>query len=583
MPLAALNNLGLLDVMQSGDPATKPGPAARAFYYETVGAAFRNPAKRNAYLNNAWNLWRNVLSNAREWDSYTDRLAVRRTEFGATTIMVDAHGLPGAVQSNPNDSMNELRFQKYRPQYRQLAIDLTRDEYIPITVDPVSVGRMMAESFESEGASKFLANQLTQALNTDRAREFNTLFDSWGRFVSTPGIFYINTASLLPASITSAQAIGAAVTIRAAVKNLADFTNRFSPAKQPQTVPANQVRLVISVSAMQAIGVGYGTSYDAQYVFALPSEQVVEVPDRYFAERPEFAGNQVQWALIDAGDDQADGGTFVVIDSLYEQAADPFNITQTYNQAIHHASFLDVNPFKTLIIGGPGVGTAIASLSIVPTVITLAINTDQGNIDPATGLLPRGVEFSTLVTTADASGSPAGGYRVTITNATSPTGSTAMLRYTNGKVGEDELSTTLTVTATSLIDPTITISRTYTLSGTPRDLLTGLAIVNPLTFPRRLRRRNRNRWNVHLHRRQRCRVRKVGEQRHDIHRTGNVARRRASRVDNQGPGNRRKWIHLLGWHHRQNQPELHRRITPKGLTAPRLAVAGRLCVARACG
>ena len=95
MALAARDNLALLEVMQTGDPGTKPGPAARAFYHETVGAAFRNPAKRNAYLNNAWNLWRNVLSNAREWDSYTDTLAVRRTEFGATTIVVDAHGLPG--------------------------------------------------------------------------------------------------------------------------------------------------------------------------------------------------------------------------------------------------------------------------------------------------------------------------------------------------------------------------------------------------------------------------------------------------------------------------------------------------------
>lgn len=482
-PLAAVDNLALFEVMQSGDPGTKPGPAARAFYHETVGAAFRNPSLRNAYLNNAWNLWRNVLSNPREWDSYTDRLAVRRQEFGATSIVVDAHGIPTAVQANPNDAQNELRFKKYRPDYRQAAILLTRDEYIPITVDPIQVGRMLAEGFESQGASRFLAGQLTQALNTDRAREFNTLMDSWARFVGIPGIFYTHTADLDPASITQDEAISSAVTIRAAVRNLADFTNRYSTAKQPQTVPADQVRLVISISAMQALGVGYGTAFNTEYVLALPADQVVEVPDRYFAERPEFAGNQVQWALVDAGTDQGDGGTFVVVDSLYEQAADPFNITSTYNQAIHHATFLDLNPFKTMILGGPGEGSSITEVAPVPATIELDVYTDQGIIAPTTGDLPRGVEFSTAVRVLDSTGSPAGGYEVTISGATSPTDSTGMLRYSNGKIGNDELSATITVTATSLIDPAVTVSQTYNVTGTPIDLLSGLTIVNPITFP----------------------------------------------------------------------------------------------------
>jgi len=478
MALAARDNLALLEVMQTGDPGTKPGPAARAFYHETVGAAFRNPAKRNAYLNNAWNLWRNVLSTAREWPSYTDSLAVRRTEFGATTIVVDAHGLPGAVQANPNDPQNDLRFRKYRPEYRQLAIDLTRDEYIPITVDPINVGRLMAESFESEGASHFLANQLTQALNTDRAREFNTLFDSWARFVSIPNVFYVHTDDLDPASITQDDALASSVTIRSAVKNLADFTNRFSTAKQPQTVPADQVRLVISISAMQAIGLGYGTAFNPEYVFALPADQVVEVPDRYFAERPEFAGNQIQWALVDAGSDQGDGGTFVVVDSLYEQSADPFNITQTYNQAIHHSSFLDVNPFKTLVVGGPGTGSSIVETATVPDSITLSIYTDLGEI-PDSGTIPRGTEFSTSIAVLDSSGAPAGGWEVIIGLATSPTDSTAMIRYSNGKVGIDELSSTITVTATSTIDAGVAVTKTYSVGGDAHSLLTGALIVNP--------------------------------------------------------------------------------------------------------
>lgn len=481
-PLAAVDNLTLLEVMRTGDPGTKPGPAAKAFFHETVGAAFRNPALRNSYLNNAWNLWRNVLSNPREWEGYTDRIAVRRTEFGATSIVVDAHGIPTAVQANPNDAQNDLRFKKYRPEYRQATILLSRDEYIPITVDPVNVGRMLAQGFESDGASKFLAAQLTQVLNTDKAREFNTLMDSWARYVPTPGVYYVHTADLDPSSITPAEAISSAVTIRAAVKNLADFTNRYSLAKNPQTVPAAQVRLVIAVSAMEALGIGYSGSFNPEYVLALPPEQIVEVPDRYFAERPEFAGMQVSWALVDAGEDQGDGGTFVVVDSLYEQGADPFNITQTYNQALHHASFLDLNPFKTMIIGGAGEGSQIVEVTPVPASITLDVYTDQGTIAP-NGDLPRGVEFSTQVRVLDASGNPAGGFEVTIGGATSPTGGTGMLRYMDGKISNDELSAQITVTATSLIDPAVTVTQTYDVTGPAIDLLSGNTIVNPITFP----------------------------------------------------------------------------------------------------
>ena len=483
MPLAAVDNLTLFEVMQTGDPGTKPGPAARAFYHETVGAAFRNPTLRNSYLNNAWNLWKPVLTNCREWESYTDRLATRRTEFGATAIVVDAHGIPSAVQANPNDAQNELRFKRYRPEYRQATILLTRDEYIPITVDPVQVGRMLAQSFEGSAASQFLANQLTQALNTDRAREFNTLMDSWARYVTIPGIYYVHTSDLDPATISGDEALASAVTIRAAVKNLADFTNRYSLAKNPQTVPASQVRLVITVSAMEALGLGYSGAFNPEYALALPSNQIVEVPDRYFAERPEFAGMDVQWALVDAGTDQGDGGTFVVVDSLYEQAADPFAITQSYNQAIHHATFLDLNPFKTMILGGPGVGSQIVEVQPVPASISLEVYTDEGVIPATTGTLPRGVEFSTRVRVLDASGAPAGGYSVEIIGATSPTGSTEMLRYADGKIGNDELSATIQVKATSLIDPTKTVTQTFNVGGVPIDLMSGLTIVNPITFP----------------------------------------------------------------------------------------------------
>lgn len=482
-PLAAVDNLTLLEVMRTGDPATKPGPAARAFFHETVDAFTRNPVLRNSYLNNAWNLFTPQLSNAREWESYTDKLAVRRTEYGATAIVVDAHGLPTTVQANPNDAQNELRFKKYRPEYRQGTILLTRDEYIPITVDPVQVGRLMAQGAGSDSGSRFLANQLTQVLNTDRAKEFNTLMNSIARYVAQSGIFYVHTADLVPASISSAQATSSAVTIRAAVRNLADFTNRYSLARQPQTVPIEQVRLMISVSAMQAIGLGYSGAFNSEFVFALPESQIVEVPDRYFAERPEFAGQQVQWALFDAGTDQGDGGTLVVVDSLYENGADPFNITQTYNQALHHASFLDVNPFKTLVIGGPGTGSSIIDVSPVPASITLDVYTDLGLIPDSGGFLPRGVEFSTEVHVLDAAGAQAGGYVVDITGATSPTGATTMLRYMDGKVGNDELSSTIVVTATSLIDPTKTISQTYTLTGPVIDPENGLTIVNPITFP----------------------------------------------------------------------------------------------------
>ncbi len=483
-PIAAVDNLTLAAVMQSGDPGTRPGPAARAFYHEAVDAAFRNPTVRNSWVNNAWNLFTPWLSNPREWEGYTDRIATRRTEWGSTMIVVDAHGIPTTVQANPNDAQNELRFKKYRPAYRQSAIGLTRDSYVPITVDPINIGRLLAQGADGNAAAKFMASQLTQVLNTDKSQEFNTLWDSFARFIGQPGIFYTHTTDLDPATIDPADAIASAATIRAAVKNLADFTNRFSTAKHIQNVPADQVKLIISISAMQALGVGYSSAFNPEYVLALPADQIEEVPDQYFVNRPEFAGLQVQWALVDKGADQADGGTFVVVDSLFEQGADPYVITQTTNQALHHAEFLDLNPYKTLIIGGPGEGSQIITLGIDPVSITLDVYTDLGIIaHDGTGDLPRGVEFSTLVHPVDAAGNPAGGYVVTITGSDSPTDQTAMLRYMDGKIGNDDLASTVTVTATSTIDDTVTVSHTYNLVGPIIDLANGQTYVDPITFP----------------------------------------------------------------------------------------------------
>lgn len=484
MALAATDNLTLLEVMRTGDPAIKPGPAAQEFYHETVRAAFANPATRGNYLNNAWQLWKPVLTNVREWRGFVDKMAVRRQEFGAMTITVDAHGLPTAIQANPNDPQNELRFKRFRPEYRQQPISLTRDEYIPITVDPIEVGRLMAESYESQGASQFLANQLTQVLNTDRARELNTLMDSWAAFANTPNIYYVHTLDLDPQTIDHEAARSVSAEIQAAVFNLQDFTNRYSTAKAPQTVPQEQVRLVIANRAWRAIRLGYGTSYNPEYVFALPEDQIIVLPDQYLDSRADFAGNQIQWALVDAGTDQGDGGTFIVIDSLYETGADPYNIKQSYNQALRHASFLDLNPFKTLVHGGPGVGTQEVDLLPTPQTIALDVYTDEGIISPTTGVLPRGVQFSTNITVLDAAGNPAGGYKVDITGSTSPTARTQMLRYATGKISEDELSSTITITATSLINPAITISQSYTIGGpAPMSLATGATIVNPFTWP----------------------------------------------------------------------------------------------------
>jgi len=485
MGLAAVDNLALIEVMRTGDPGAKPGAAAKAFYHETVDAFNANPARRSAWMNNAFSLWRPVLSVAREWEGLTDKLATRRTEFGATAIVVDAHGIPSAVQNNPNDPQNELRLNRYRTPYRQGTILLTRDEHTPVTIDSVEVGRLMAKGANSSEAATFMANQVTQMLNVDRAREFNTLWDSLERFISLPGIFYVNTPDLDPAATTEEEARRAAVTIRGAVKNLTgDFTNRFSPAKHIQSVPEEQVRLVISNRAWAAVGLGYGSSYNPQYVFALPEEQIIVIPDAYFDSRPGFAGNQVQWALVDAGNDTTDGGSFVVVDSLYEMGVDPNPLKHSQNQALHHATFLDLNPFKTLIQGGPGEGTAVTDLTLTPATITMDVYTDAGVITPTAGALLRGVEFSTNVQVLDASGARAGGYVVTITGATSPTDRTEMLRYANGKVSEDELSSTLTVTATSMIDPSITVSHTYDVGGYAAiSLLSGETIVNPVTFP----------------------------------------------------------------------------------------------------
>lgn len=466
MALTAVDNVSLLETITRGGPlATEPSPAARAFFGEKLRAIRSNPTAHSAFFQNAWLPWRNAFENPREWESYTDKLATRHTELGATSIMVDAHDVPGEVQNNPNDAQNNLRFDRFRPNYRQEPIWVNRDVFTPITIDNAEILKLFAEGGpDSSNVSSFVSSQITMAVNRDRASEFHTLMMAVGKHAERPNLYHVQIPDLLNPAATEDQARLFASTIRTAVLALADFTPYFSPAGNTQTVPKGQVALAIRQSVMQRIGsLAYATSYNPEYVFALPEDQIVELPDHYFDRQPGLR-DQVAF-IVDKGNDTK-YGSLVVVDTYHDWGVDRFDIKDSENRALHHASVLDVNNFKTFITVGVGQGTEIVSAQIVPDTITGSLYGPAGDITNG-GDLVRGQSYSTTGAVVDASGYPAGGWLVTIeSDQESPTGSTYVGLYNEVKIGLDDLASTITVRFTSIIDPTKYVDRTYDITGT---------------------------------------------------------------------------------------------------------------------
>lgn len=466
MALTAIDNVSLLETITRGGPlATEPSPAARSFFAEKLRAIRSNPTAHSAFFQNAWLPWRNAFENPREWDSYTDKLATRHTELGASSIMVDAHDVPGSVQNNPNDAQNGLRFDRFRPNYRQEPLWVNRDEFTPITIDNAEILKLLSEGGpDSNNASNFVGSQITMAVNRDRSAEFHTLMMAIGEHAARPNLYHVQIPDLLNPAATEDQARLFASSIRTAVMALADFTPYFSPAGNTQTVPKGQVALAIRQSVMQRIGsLAYATSFNPEYVFALPEDQIVELPDHYFDRQPGLR-DQVAF-IVDKGNDTK-YGSLVVVDTYHDWGVDRFDIKDSENRALHHASILDVNIFKTFITVGVGQGTQIVNPQIVPATVTGSLYGPAGDIVNG-GDLVRGQSYSTKAAVVDTSGFPAGGWTVEIrTDQNSATKSTHVGLYNEVKIGLDDLATSITVRFASIIDPTKYVDRTYDITGT---------------------------------------------------------------------------------------------------------------------
>ena len=466
MALTAIDNVSLLETITRGGPlATEPSPAARAFFGDKLRAIRQNPTAHSAFFQNAWIPWRNAFENPREWDSYTDKLATRRTELGATSIMVDAHDVPGEVQNNPNDAQNNLRFERFRPNYRQEPLWVNRDVFTPITIDNAEILKLFTEGGpDSSNVSNFVGSQITMAVNRDRASEFHTLMMAIGVHAAKPNLYHVQIPDIMNPAATEDQARLFASAIRTAVLALADFTPYFSPAGNTQTVPKDQVALAIRQSVMQRLGsLAYATSFNPEYVFALPEGQIVELPDHYFDRQPGLK-DQVAF-IVDKGDDSK-YGSLVVVDTYHDWGVDRFDIKASENRALHHASILDVNNFKTFITVGVGQGTQIVTAQITPATVTGSLYGAAGDVTNG-GNVVRGQSYSSTGAVVDASGYPAGGWTVAITSEQqSASGSTYVGLYNEVKVGLDDLATSITVRFASIIDPTKYVDRTYTLTGT---------------------------------------------------------------------------------------------------------------------
>jgi len=461
--LTSLPNVALLETMISGRLVTEPSAAARSYFAEKRQALFDNPTANSAFFENAWLPWREAFSQPREWESYTDKLTTRKAKYGATSLLVDAHDVPGSVQNNPNDAQNDLRLTRFKEDYRQATLWQNRDEYTPITIDNLEIARLLQEAGpDSDSVSSHVNAQLTMALNRDRAAEFHTLMASVGDMAARAGIFHLQIPSLDPSdSPTENDAREFAAVIRTIVKALADFVPWYAPAKNTQTVPADQIRLAIRQSTMQRLGtLAYATSFNPEFVFALPESQVIELPDHYFDRQAGLVDQQA--FLVDAGTDQA-RGSLEATDTFYGWGVDPYPIKSSENRALHHASILQVNPFKTFITAGLGEGTSIVLLSVVPDTITGSIYGSDGLIPDSGGDVVRGIEYSSTASVLDDNGYPAGGWSVEVQGGNSSHTKAGL--YGTLVIGLDETATTVEVVFTSLIDPTKTVTHTYTVTG----------------------------------------------------------------------------------------------------------------------
>lgn len=386
----------------------------------------------------------------RNFDRLADRLAHISDGDGAEiytgTVVNPTPGQNYSPVYNDTEAAKYL-FGQWKPDVRQFAIAQPRRWHKALTV----MGDRLRAGFVS---SVETADEIISSLqNSDRLDEWYAVMDMLFHVATLEGAYKVTG----PAITDEESARNFSARLGSFASFLGNPSNRYNPGRATMVYDRSTLRLVARTSFIQKLQKSsYANAFNPEYMRGLSDDLFIDIPD---ADWPASLSN-VQGILITKADEK--NSTLVVKDNMIHSSA-PVNETNlAVNHNLLHQSVYGVNPYAPLVVFVDGVEEVIAGTTPVPTEVTIKAFLNGNEVTE----LRRGYEYQFEAIAKGANGYPAGRAATTLTGSESDTGFT----YLDAdqlilNVAIDETAESLTLTAKSVIDGTISATVTLPVTG----------------------------------------------------------------------------------------------------------------------
>lgn len=459
-PNADLINLIRQDL--SSDFRSRIPEATQANMREQLRGIMDFDGHRNEFINALVNRIGLVIATGKNWTNPLSKFKRGKLEDGDTIEEIYT-GLIQAKEYDPSREYLEKEvFGTHKPDVQTSFHRLNRQNYYPITINETVLRRAFLSS--QYGLSNFITQVMQAPTNSDQWDEFTLTARLFREFYDAGGFFKVRVPDINAVTSDEADAKAVLRTIRAYSETIKFPSTAYNPAHMPSWADPDELEVFVTPEGLAALDVealavvfNIDRARIQQRITVIP-EQAIGIP-----------GAQ---AIITTRD------FFVIADTFYDTRSmqNPVGLTQNY--WLHHHQIISASRFVPAIL---------LTSTDEPSVITINDGTVTGVTDievfdrtgtKVTTELERN-EFYNVKSVAETTNPTDGAndaVAFTLGATTSPLTSiqnngTLVVGYdelgAGGVVTDGEVTTpgTLTITSTSIADPSKSKSVTFDLTG----------------------------------------------------------------------------------------------------------------------
>ena len=443
-----LSNEEILNAVRhdaSSDYQARVPAATKGKIQKTVDAMMDSPTTRNEFIEQFINKIGLTIHKNRMWTNPLAMFKIGMLAYGDTIEEYHTGLTKAYVYDHDRDSLEKTIWGK-EPNEAQVSYHrINRENFYKLTINEMQLRR----AFQSPTGLYQLINELMAVpIKSDNLDEFLLMASLFAEAERMGGIYKIHVDDVGAAGSDSVQAKFAIRRVRELVATLPFISRDYNAAHMPSHAEEDDLILVMTPEAAAAM--------DVEALAAAFNVDKLSLPDRRVILPAKYIGIEGFQMAITTKD------FFVVADTFLETRSIQNPADVHTNFFLHHHQIISFSRYVPFIMFWTGEGTEVNEIE-TPVVDVEDLTIVDRNGDTVTDVERGGLYY------VDGAGvtSPAGGWNDAV--KVSLSGNTSVFtRITQTKmlhVGENEEADTLTITAVSTDDNSLSETLTVSVTG----------------------------------------------------------------------------------------------------------------------